>query len=418
MLRLTNRGFLVLFLSLSFLVFSLLSMDLLMLSLSISLAFVMGIDFLYFHSLINRDKCLCIECRDTQKIWVWEEKRSSVKIRCRRFSRIIAKPDWISLESVVSSKDTVSINFRTSFDVYGDYRLWFDVERRSAAGLFRYIEHIDTETHFIVYPETMYWILRVMAFLGLYGRGFLEPSENIGLLLTDFGEYVSSREYLPGDSLRRIDWKKTARREILYVKEFSVGGGLSSALLIDTKCLGKYTCDRVASAMLSTALTISREDLRETIIFCDIVGSKCFVFGDARELLMHVLNKVFELNIVEYNRLYEFVEPSAINILRSFLRDLRKNPVSKDQFDTLSESRSLYIASTLMHDTEKILRIIEKTRSSGGQCVVMTPSRPWLDAKDIFDAYAIYKTYNNVINALRSIGAQVIEFDKRGVVKR
>ena len=225
----------------------------------------------------------------------------------------------------------------------------------------------------------------------------------------DTGEYIGSREYSPGSSLRRIDWRSTAKFGRLYVKEFSLGGGRSEALLVDPRCIGRYTCDRVASAVLSVA--VPRYDSNGSLAVCRTDEGTCRVFSRGRDLLLYALDLVLKLGIVSYNQLYEFVKPTTTATLRKLLRDLGKGaePIG---WGALVGADTLYVVSTLLHDTRTVLDAVDSARRRGARCVVLTASKPWLDSRSLSDAYAIYRSFNNVVSALRSSGAEVVAVDR------
>ena len=64
----------------------------------------------------------------------------------------------------------------------------------------------------------------------------LHRSPHLGLS-TDFAEH---RPYLPGDDLRRLDWKLWARTDRLYLKEFEAETNAAVVVLLDCSASMKY----------------------------------------------------------------------------------------------------------------------------------------------------------------------------------
>ena len=53
-------------------------------------------------------------------------------------------------------------------------------------------------------------------------------------------EFVQHREYVPGDDLRRVDWKVWAKQDRLYVKQYEEDTDLRCCLLIDVSASMEY----------------------------------------------------------------------------------------------------------------------------------------------------------------------------------
>ncbi len=56
-------------------------------------------------------------------------------------------------------------------------------------------------------------------------------------------EFAEHRQYMPGDSIRNIDWKVYAKSDRYYVKEYEEETNLKSYILIDTSASMGYTSD-------------------------------------------------------------------------------------------------------------------------------------------------------------------------------
>ena len=68
-------------------------------------------------------------------------------------------------------------------------------------------------------------------------------------------EFSHLREYTPGDDVRAIDWKVTARRGAPYVREFVEERELTVLLVVD--CSGSTTCGTGARSLREIALELS-----------------------------------------------------------------------------------------------------------------------------------------------------------------
>lgn len=98
-----------------------------------------------------------------------------------------------------------------------------------------------------LYPKTYMILTRIMGFLigaEVEGEQVTQKASRSGV------EYLKSREFTPGDELRRIDWKATARLQRMMVKEYAAheGGGLLVLLDISDPYLSDLALDRIAHA--------------------------------------------------------------------------------------------------------------------------------------------------------------------------
>lgn len=93
-----------------------------------------------------------------------------------------------------------------------------------------------------------------------FTRLYSAIEELIGAL-SHYGEYVGARDYYPGDSLRRIHWKKSVSLNKLVVKEYSrsAGGqgreGAVNTLVVDWVSTNPVDLDQVVGTTLELLLT-------------------------------------------------------------------------------------------------------------------------------------------------------------------
>ncbi len=96
--------------------------------------------------------------------------------------------------------------------------------------------------------------------------GNLPLLANVGLIKPLHGwrrgvEYYGSRLYQPGDSLKNIDWKHSLQHRELTAKEFAESGGRPAVVLVNLVAGDAEEADKLAYAIVSTALSLAREGI-------------------------------------------------------------------------------------------------------------------------------------------------------------
>ena len=90
-------------------------------------------------------------------------------------------------------------------------------------------------------------------------------------------EFLQHRQYVPGDDLRRVDWKVWAKQDRLYLKQYEEDTDLRCCLLVDVSGSMEYgsgpltKCDYAITAAAALAYLLLRQQ--------DAVG--CAVFDEA-----------------------------------------------------------------------------------------------------------------------------------------
>lgn len=135
-------------------------------------------------------------------------------------------PDWAA--DVIASADLPADALTTlELIVYPGRRGWLEVDRlvlatRFPFGLFRAWSVPASEIRALVYPEPAGE--RSLPVSG--GGGRLD----VGAAATGEEDFAGLRDYLPGDSLKRVHWRALAREQGLQVKQFSGGSPVELTL--------------------------------------------------------------------------------------------------------------------------------------------------------------------------------------------
>ena len=265
------------------------------------------------------------------------------------------------------------------------------------------------------YPRFLAWIVEAVKFLeygGEYGLGGL-PGKRKGLGL----EYFETREYYPGDHPKFIDWKATARLSKLMVKDFYEEVYGSAHLIYDVRSLGPITSDKLASLFLSAALSLAHTGLpvnltiksgSETIFEAEKLGSM--------ETLKIALAYIMETRHVSEWDIYEVCEPKpSLSLLKTLknakaeglakilelkLKGLKETPIIERIKQSSQRLEITYICS-IIHDSTTLLELSGEVQLKQHRLRILTPAKPWVDVKNLDEAYMLYASYQKVFNALQ-----------------
>ncbi len=79
------------------------------------------------------------------------------------------------------------------------------------------------------------------------------------------GEFYGASPYQPGDNLRAIDWKHSAKLGEMIVQEFSEPYTSSPLLLVNLSAPDEEEADKLAYSIITTAITLAREKIPAAI---------------------------------------------------------------------------------------------------------------------------------------------------------
>lgn len=146
-------------------------------------------------------------------------------------------------------------------------------------GLWRDTRRVRREQAVLVYPR-FHPLVRLDIPVGRrYQPGGIALTSHVG----DSTEFVSTREFREGDSLRNIHWRSWARRGEPVVKEFQEEYFCRIALLLDT-FLARKDEDAFEAALSLAAAIANRLALEEYVVDLFAAGPEIYHFQAGRSL--------------------------------------------------------------------------------------------------------------------------------------
>ena len=233
-------------------------------------------------------------------------------------------------------------------------------------------------------------------------------------------EYLWSREYQLGDSLKLVDWKATARLQKIMVKEFLEDAYGSIKIIHDVRAHGPVSRDECSSYLLSAIISSIIAGLPLSITMKN--GDKIiFDLKDvsSAEILRIVIGYIVESHISREWRIYELFEPKSARMLLSTLKEfksrtlqeavkLRLETVKKELHDLMKVGKPCIIyTGCILIDSDFVKELADMAGMIGAKLIILTPSKPWVDVESLEEAYLAYQSYNKLLRALEKMNVEV-----------
>ena len=271
------------------------------------------------------------------------------------------------------------------------------------------------------YPRVLPWIVEAARTLraGLAGPG-LAPGRRPG----QGAEYHGTREYTPGDPLRLVEWKATARLSRLMVKEYLEELSSSPHIIYDERAPGPITADELAGIFLSSMVGVASTGVPIGLTIRSGGGQELHWEGlGSMEALEVALAHTLERVEAEVRSIYELLEPrpsrDLITILERakgrgmarILRTARERHLNKKlklMVRKPNPTLELTYIGHILYDTSALLELAEEARLRGHRLRIRTPSKPWRDSKSLEEAYIIHTSLKKALNSMRRMGVEVM----------
>jgi hypothetical protein len=261
---------------------------------------------------------------------------------------------------------------------------------------------IPFKTHITVIPRIIPAIIRALELATMLGTTHEIPAIHIG----KGTEYAETREYMPGDDIKHIDWKATARTQKLMIKQYHQDTGGSTNVIYDTKTAGPITKDKTATEFLNTITTLTTQNIPYTITIIDQQNNtKTLKFNNKTEALLLAIKIALQTTETDYTILYELIQPQTTKYIITLLKTIEEQ-IHEEKTPQLPATDTIAITCLLedltwLIDTYHNLKIHNKTLT------VHTPSKIWLDSKTLEQAYTDYIKQTKLITTLKKQGIQI-----------
>ncbi|MCX6774239.1 MAG: DUF58 domain-containing protein [Candidatus Micrarchaeota archaeon] len=227
-------------------------------------------------------------------------------------------------------------------------------------GLFSFARELESHSELFVYPD----LSEVKKFdLALKRRSTVQThGMRKGHEKGTGTEFVNLRDYVPGDELRFIDWKATARTDKVMVRTFQSEKKQRVMLVVDlSQGMDTGAGRTMADAAVNTSVLLSYIALKRG----DLVG--CSTFSD---------------NVKDY------LKPSDSRVQFYRMLDLFSKSEIKGETDYISSferltdihiKRSIIILFTDITKNRNIVEAIRLVVAHGHAVMVISPFEPWFD---------------------------------------
>jgi uncharacterized protein (DUF58 family) len=151
------------------------------------------------------------------------------------------------------------------------------ISRPDPFGLFRAIKHSDNPARLLILPKTYQVPQITLSGNRKYQPGGINQASAVG----DSQEFLSLRDYQPGDPMRSIHWRSYAKRGEPVVKEFRDEYFVRQGLILDTFIESHSSAKFEEAVSLAASFAMSIED-QDSLLDLMFVGTTSYRFTTGR----------------------------------------------------------------------------------------------------------------------------------------
>jgi uncharacterized protein (DUF58 family) len=277
-----------------------------------------------------------------------------------------------------------------------------EVVMRDRLGFHYYKRTLKAHTEVLVYPT---WKdVRRMEALGKQRQLGLMFGSHRTKVVGMGSDFVGFKEYQPGDEFRSIDWKTSAKRGDMVIRQYEMEKNIQVICMVDTSgSMGNGYPENtkleyaIRAAVLLTHIGLERKDLIGTCVFSDIVHS----YVPPGTHPNHMYNVLEALAAAE-PRGWSDYETAITYVVQQ------------------SKKRSFFIWLTDLEESPApLLNAMKALVANGHKAMVISPFGPWFEVpvgqfgpveKVLSEAVSeeLWERRNKIAQALARFGIEVI----------
>lgn len=268
------------------------------------------------------------------------------------------------IASRIEPGSSITFSYILQVRMRGKYHLGpTEVIMRDRLGLHFYKRTLIEETEILVLP-TWKDVRRLEALGKQRQLGLMFGSHRTRVvgMGTDFTGF---REYVPGDEFRLIDWKSSAKRGDMVIKQYEMEKNIQVVCMVDTSgSMGNGYPENtkleyaIRAAVLLSHMGLERKDLVGTCVFSDIVHA-------------YIPPKTGPNHMYEVLDALAIAEPKGWSDYETAITYVTKQ----------TKKRSLIIWLTDLEESPApLLNAMKSVVANGHKAMIISPFGPWFEA--------------------------------------
>ncbi len=408
---LTSKGVFILTFATSMLLLSILVVDITAVLASLGVIAIVILDYL----LAIKANPLIIPRRDpiTVKIKAGSKKTLDFLVYAKKNIALSSSPEWVKVQPDFLVKGENKIKIVLSPKIAQEkVNIKLIASYTSPLGLVDKKTGVTLPVQVTVIPRTIYAIIRALSYLT---GGAAETGAGKITLYKEGFEYLGPKPYEPGDDIKRVHWKITARTLKFHIKRFVDLSG-STEIVYDVHVPGSLAADKIASALVTITLYKVREG--EMINLVVVNGRKTLPVKveSPRDALLKAIGIAMKTVKIEPSELDVLIRPVASRSVRALASlamreaekiylELRAMSLASKKLFVPDPSTDILLVTSLTGDPQEIIEVHSDASRVNSNLTLIVPSEPWLDSRN---PEKMRRRYEKIINYLSSAGIPII----------